>query len=149
MTLHVTLSTDPLLPWQPVTYSTPIMLFYCHLMASVWQHNTFTHCRVKVGPPSPTLAQRWVDIGLMLLGRMLVSCAEKKQSGEKDTEGGGGGVSALPANTRRQPNVGLMLAHRLRRWPNINSTLGQRVVFAGLERDRVAQWSGVGHWIWI
>ena len=29
------------------------------------------------------------------------------------------------------PNVGLMLAYRLRRWPNNNPTLGQRFVFAG------------------
>ena len=29
------------------------------------------------------------------------------------------------------PNVGLTLAHRLRRWPNISPTLGQRLVFAG------------------
>ena len=36
------------------------------------------------------------------------------------------------ANTKRWPNVGLMLAHRLRRWPNLSPTLGQRVVLAGL-----------------
>ena len=28
------------------------------------------------------------------------------------------------------PNVGTMLAHRLRRWPNIVPTLGERLVFA-------------------
>ena len=33
------------------------------------------------------------------------------------------------ANTRRWLNVRLMLAHRLRRWTNINSTLGQHIVF--------------------
>ena len=37
-----------------------------------------------------------------------------------------------PASTRRCPNVGLMLAHRLRRWTNISPTLGQRLVFAGI-----------------
>ena len=36
-----------------------------------------------------------------------------------------------PRNTRRWPKVGLMLAHRLRRWPNNNPTSGQRLVFAG------------------
>ena len=36
-----------------------------------------------------------------------------------------------PVNMRRSPNVDLMLAHRLRRWPNIKSTLGKRFVFAG------------------
>ena len=32
-------------------------------------------------------------------------------------------------NTRPWPSVGLMLVHRLRRWPNIKLTLGERVVF--------------------
>ena len=36
-----------------------------------------------------------------------------------------------PANMRRWPNVGLLLAHRLRRWPYSKPTLGQRVMFAG------------------
>ena len=36
-----------------------------------------------------------------------------------------------PANTRRRANVVLMLGQRRRRWPNISTTLGQRLVFAG------------------
>ena len=40
-------------------------------------------------------------------------------------------VSFHPANTRRSPNAGTMLAHRLRRWANIVPTLGERPVFAG------------------
>ena len=36
-----------------------------------------------------------------------------------------------PANTRRQPNVSLVMCHRLRRWLNTNPTLGQHLVFAG------------------
>ena len=40
-------------------------------------------------------------------------------------------VSGTPENTRRQTNVGLMLGHRLRRWPNIKPTLVWRLVFAG------------------
>ena len=39
---------------------------------------------------------------------------------------------AFPANTRRSPNADSMLVHRLRRWPNIESALGERLVFAGL-----------------
>ena len=35
------------------------------------------------------------------------------------------------ANMKALPNVGLMLAHRQRRWPNINPTLGRGLVFAG------------------
>ena len=33
---------------------------------------------------------------------------------------------------RRWPNVGLLLAHRLRRWPNSKPTLGQRLMLAGI-----------------
>ena len=36
------------------------------------------------------------------------------------------------ASFKRRPNVNLMLAHRLRRWPNIESRLVQRHVFAKL-----------------
>ena len=35
----------------------------------------------------------------------------------------------FPANTRRLANVDSMLAHRLRRWPNIESTFAKRLVF--------------------
>ena len=35
-----------------------------------------------------------------------------------------------PANTRHWPNVVLMLARRLRRRPNIKTTLDERLVFA-------------------
>ena len=38
----------------------------------------------------------------------------------------------LPDNTRRWPNVGLLLGHRLRRWRNIKPALGQHRVFTGL-----------------
>ena len=38
-------------------------------------------------------------------------------------------LSCRRSNTRRWPNVGLLLAHRLWRWANISSVLGYRVVF--------------------
>ena len=42
------------------------------------------------------------------------------------------GISARnQANTNPLPNVGLMLAHRLRRWSNINPPFGRGLVFAG------------------
>ena len=44
-----------------------------------------------------------------------------------------------PANTRRWTNVGLMLAHRLRRWANIKPTLIQRLVFAGRALQHLQQ----------
>ena len=36
-----------------------------------------------------------------------------------------------PANMRRWPNVGLLLAHRLLSWPKSKSALSQRLMFAG------------------
>ena len=33
-----------------------------------------------------------------------------------------------PANTKHGLNIGLMLGHRLRRWPNINPTLDERLL---------------------
>ena len=36
-----------------------------------------------------------------------------------------------PANMRRWPNVGLLLAHRLGSWPNSKPALSQRLMFAG------------------
>ena len=36
-----------------------------------------------------------------------------------------------PVRTRRWPAAGLMLVHRLRRWPNIRPAAGQRLVFTG------------------
>ena len=41
-------------------------------------------------------------------------------------------VREVSANTRRRPNVVLILAHRRRRWANINTTFGDRFVFPGL-----------------
>ena len=41
-------------------------------------------------------------------------------------------AGALPANTRHSPNVGSMAGHRLRRWPNMEPTVDERLVFAGL-----------------
>ena len=38
-------------------------------------------------------------------------------------------LSCRRSNTRCWPNVGLLLAHRLRRWANISLVLGYRVVF--------------------
>ena len=40
------------------------------------------------------------------------------------------GHSGLPANTGRWHNVGVMLGQRRRRWPHIEPTFCQRVVFA-------------------
>ena len=41
------------------------------------------------------------------------------------------GVNHIQANTRRRPNVGLLLTHRLRRWPSSKPALSRRPTFAG------------------
>ena len=38
----------------------------------------------------------------------------------------------IPANTRHSPTAVSMLAHRLRRWPNIETALCECPVFAGI-----------------
>ena len=42
--------------------------------------------------------------------------------------------SYLKANTDRRTNVGFMLGHRRRRWPNMKPTLGPRPVSAEKEQ---------------
>ena len=37
------------------------------------------------------------------------------------------------ASSRNQPNVGSMLAHRLRRWPNVEPALGESLMFVRRE----------------
>ena len=39
---------------------------------------------------------------------------------------------SFPVNMRHLPRFGLLLANHLRRWPNSELTLGQRIVFSGL-----------------
>ena len=79
----------------------------------------------------------------------------------------GGGVQdrwwGIPANMRHWPDVGLSLVHRLRRWPNNKSTLGQSLSLVanvgsgrlGMTKDSPGAdgasgpvWDpgGVGHW---
>ena len=40
---------------------------------------------------------------------------------------------AAPTTTRTRPNAGSMLSHRLRRWPNIEPALVQRLVYVGVD----------------
>ena len=41
------------------------------------------------------------------------------------------GREKWPANVSRWPNAGLLLAHRLQRWPVSKPTLAQRLMSAG------------------
>ena len=50
-----------------------------------------------------------------------------------------------PANTLCWPNAVLMLAHRLRRWANINPALGQCIMFVGIPFCDVITSEGKGH----
>ena len=43
----------------------------------------------------------------------------------------------IPANMTHLANVWPMLAHRLRRWPNIGQTLARCVVFVGMVTERL------------
>ena len=54
-------------------------------------------------------------------------------------------LSCKQLNTRRRPNAGLMLAHRLRRWPNISPVLGYRVVFGAMLNvsQRHRRWANI------
>ena len=78
----------------------------------VW---TMTFCYVMI-VRSHTV--EYHDAGLLLLGRILQAdrpvCFEVRQA------------------SQQARGVGPMLAHRLRRWPNIRPTLGQRPMFAVL-----------------
>ena len=44
----------------------------------------------------------------------------------------GASATAIPVNMRRGSDVVAMLGHRLRRWPNIMTSLVERLVFAGM-----------------
>ena len=79
-----------------------------------------TQCLVNVGPPSATLAQQEPSIRWMYLVFW---------------------DAQYLANTRRWANFVLMLGHRLRRWPIINPTLAQCLVFAERLIDVTTPWS--------
>ena len=53
-------------------------------------------------------------------------------------------VTYYPVNTRHWPNVVLMLTRRLRRRPNIKTTLGQCLVLAGYDPMVFKCWPDVG-----
>ena len=76
-------------------------------------------CWLNIGLLSSTLNQHWHSIGCR--------CVDARELWHH-------------ANTRRSSNVGLMLGHRLRRWPNIDPPFGKRLVFAGHAPGPICQW---------
>ena len=125
----------------------------CWSWAKPSKHSTWTQCWFNVGPPSQTVDQHQISIGstsrvcweihvlteymtcvpknriiLWMLCQLLrrwyiiqptillcVQCA-----------------ISTPGSTRRSTNGGLMLRHRLRRWPNINTTWINASCFAAV-----------------
>ena len=73
------------------------------------KHDTFIQCLFNVSPPYKTLAQHKKKLNRCLASRK----------------------NDRPENMRRWTNAALMLAHRLRRWPNIKPTLVQCLMFVG------------------
>ena len=65
-------------------------------------------------------------------------------------EGGGSQMwhiiqSPVPAHTTHSNNVGLVLAHRRRRWANTKPTLFECMLFTGVLADRL----GVICFVWV
>ena len=78
------------------------------------------------------------DTGLYAARISSIWSAEGMSRGDESTADHGDSkgftisIESIPANTSTWPNAVSMLAHRLRRWPNIETTLGQVLVFAGM-----------------
>ena len=120
------------------------------------KHETFTQCRFNAGPAS--LKIRWKVLSLvchrlyinlvpvaadhvyqttrerrpavsLLEGQhgIILSTSKKHASHPRQHPAS---ITATPADTRRWPNVVLMLGRSRRRRSNIKTTLGQRLVFA-------------------
>ena len=88
---------------------------------STCKQETFTQCWVKVGAPSTTLA----NINPAMVERLVCRFEACTHS-----------LIFRPVKKIHWPNVGSMLGHRLRRWPSIEPTVDQCIVFAG----RCALW---------
>ena len=59
----------------------------------------------------------------------------------------GAGDAVSPAKTGHSPNAVSMLGQRRRRWPNIETALGERLVFGGILIMRI-MWS-LSHFTWL
>ena len=101
-------------------------------------NGAFTQCCFNVGTPSSTLAQHWNSIG-----RMPRVCKHKRGIQPKlfqcwHTVFDAGptlkqhwmNAPCLQTQTGHSPKAVSMVAHRLRRWSNIETALGECPVFA-------------------
>ena len=93
-------------------------------------HDTLTQCWVNechVGDGGPTFTQHWVNTCWANVGPLTTTLVQHPPNIETTPR-----VCGVPANTRHWDSVGLLLVHRLRRWPNIKPTLSQCLVLAGI-----------------
>ena len=80
---------------------------------SLGEHNTFTQCCLLFGQRRRRWANNNTTLVECLFARFILR------------------LNMNVSDTRYYASVVSMLTHRLRRWPNIESTLGERFVFAG------------------
>ena len=85
-----------------------------------WAFPENTTYRSNVGPPFTALAQHWPTcVVFASLAHIHFPTSPSWY------------IMSNPSNTRNRPNVGSMLGHRLRRWPNIGPALGPCLVIDG------------------
>ena len=96
----------------------------------------YTICWINVGPTSQAVAQHWDSI-FWICSVFWDHYQSPILPQHKPPES----TDRIPESTGRRPNVGLMLDHRLWRWPNIIPALGRCLLFTGMgvlaERYRV------------
>ena len=90
-------------------------------------HNLWEQTQIIM---SPLCTQRWGHIALHLSTQSLSVCAVSLPFISVQRF-----LWCRRSNTRRWPDVGLMLAHRLWRWPNISPVLVYRVMFGGATQN--------------
>ena len=91
-----------------------------------FKHVTLPLCCFNVGPASLTMGQHLTN-----------TCSISRLCWGPFPEWVTAWDNAVPANTRQWINAGLMLAQRLRRWPNISPALVQCLVLARVLLDDV------------
>ena len=103
-------------------------IFQCHLWDLL--HLKLIYNRVFVGVEYHTWAKRFSTVNLITVVSYIILSMGITLFFYHSI-----GLRHIPANSRRSPKVGLMLGQRRRRWTNIEPTLGERLVFAGISPD--------------
>ena len=107
------------------------------------KNDTLNQSWLNVGPAGPTLNQHCFNVSCLLESKYPgcgMPAGTRHNINPKNmqvyvnhsvSDYGKVGDAHIPANTTHWNKVGLMLGHRLRRWPNIKPTWFQCVLFAG------------------